>query len=134
MCTCVLPDSRSRPSHGSASRSANGAEFSLNTTGPPIQRESEWATTSAKLVKNCRGHSLHQTMLQEKQRVKKTITRHGKKKRAMTLGKISRFAVSMCFNFIFSPVKPQSKGSLLSKLEYMVPTSPLEQSLLHSMS
>jgi hypothetical protein len=59
----VLPDSRSRPSHGSASRSANGAEFSRNTTGPPIQRESEWATTSAKLVKNCRGHSLHQTML-----------------------------------------------------------------------
>jgi hypothetical protein len=58
----VLPDSRSRPSHGSASRSANGAEFSLNTTGPPIQRESEWATTSAKLVKNCRGHSLHQTI------------------------------------------------------------------------
>jgi hypothetical protein len=46
----VLPDSRSRPSHGSASRSANGAEFSLNTTGPPIQRESEWATTSAKLL------------------------------------------------------------------------------------
>jgi hypothetical protein len=50
----VLPDSRSRPSHGSASRSANGAEFSRNTTRPPIQRESEWATTSAKLVERIR--------------------------------------------------------------------------------
>jgi hypothetical protein len=50
----VLPDSRSRPSHGPAGRSANGAEFSRNTTRPPIQRESEWAITSAKLAERIR--------------------------------------------------------------------------------